>query len=285
MKIYNQIDYNVRSYNKTAHKYFSCHDEIFNPIEQRRLSDKLRFAVQRINSDAQFKMALDYGCGSGNITGHLIDLGIKTTASDVSNNFLYIVKNKYQSTKYLSLLKINGYDLSNIKDNKYDMVATYSVLHHVPDYLQIIKEMVRVLKPGGIIFLDHEVNESYWAKDEKYIEFIGLVGRRPRSFFQNLCKLFRLSTYFVRIKKIINPRYMSEGDIHVWPDDHIEWDKIEYVLRQSGCKKILIEDYLLYKDYYPIDIYNIYRKKCNDMRLLVYQKKFNTGLSVMPQKK
>lgn len=52
------------------------------------------------------------------------------------------------------------------------MVATYSVLHHIPDYLGVIKELIRVTKPGGIIYIDHEVNEQYWEKSAVYNEFL-----------------------------------------------------------------------------------------------------------------
>ncbi|MGH7593998.1 MAG: methyltransferase domain-containing protein [Gemmatimonadales bacterium] len=37
-------------------------------------------------------------------------------------------------------------NLSNVKDRSVDMVATYSVLHHVPDYLGILPELLRVLR-------------------------------------------------------------------------------------------------------------------------------------------
>ena len=64
-------------------------------------------------------------------------------------------------------------------DGSYDMVATYSVLHHVPDYLRIVEEMARVLKPGGILYLDHEASDSYWEGDKVYDEFLMLAPKAP----------------------------------------------------------------------------------------------------------
>ena len=37
-------------------------------------------------------------------------------------------------------------------------------------------------------------------------------------------------------KRIFNPKYANEGDIHVWDDDHIEWDIIDKIMSEKGLK-------------------------------------------------
>ena len=64
----------------------------------------------------------------------------------------------------MEVILINGKDISNIEDESVDIVALYSVLHHIPDYLGILKGFTRVLKRGGIIYIDHESSERYWIK-------------------------------------------------------------------------------------------------------------------------
>ena len=88
-------------------------------------------------------------------------------------------------------LKINGYDLSNIDDNHLDLVAVYSVLHHVPDYLKIIEEMIRVSKPGGVLYIDHEVSPSYWNQSKEYKDFLEKACKR-KSFWEKSTSLFDL---------------------------------------------------------------------------------------------
>ncbi|WP_423161977.1 hypothetical protein, partial [Stenotrophomonas geniculata] len=63
--------------------------------------------------------------------------------------------------------------------------------------------------------------------------------------------------------------YMPEGDIHVWPDDHIEWGAVEDLLIQAGCKVVLKEDYLLFYQGYREEVYEAYKDRCTDVRLLV----------------
>jgi len=255
-------------------QYEHLHKEIFNPIEQERLGKALSKAIEVVRTNLSARRgltALDYGCGSGNLTRHLIASGIETVSADISEGFLALIESNFSQTGLSKVLKINGKDLSNVESDRFDLVATYSVLHHVPDYLHIVKEMCRVLKPGGVIYIDHEVNESYYKRTKEYIEFLR-KARPIINFKRYLRLLFDVKGYKHIFRRIINPRYKREGDIHVWPDDHIEWDKIEQLLIAEGLEIVLKEDYLLYKNYYNVDVYNEYKDKCADERLIIARK-------------
>jgi len=267
MKKNKAIEYNIRAHNRIYKKYEQIHGDIFNPIEQTRLRKYLSLAIRYIETSSIQKEALDYGCGSGNLTQHMIALGFYVVSADIAENFLKLIKEKYSHTGQSEILKINGQDLSNIENNRFDFVATYSVLHHVPDYLRIIEEMVRVVKPGGIIYIDQEANESYWNSNE-YVEFLKLV--QPKKSWKRFLKP---SSYINKIRKIINPRFGAWGDIHVYSDDHIEWNRIENLLSNCGCEIVLKEDYLMYKKDYSVDIYQKYKNKINETRVLIARKK------------
>jgi len=269
-----QIKFNKEANNGVSGKYDCLHNEIFNPIEQQRLGRALKTTIEAVktNSSASGQLtALDYGSGSGNLTRHLIEAGINTVSADVSDGFLNLIERNFAQTGLSKTLKINGKDLSGIENGRFDLAATYSVLHHVPDYMQIVKEMCRVLKPGGVLYIDHEVNESYYQRPEEYLEF--LKKARPIINLKRYLRLlFDVKGYKHIVRRLINPRYKREGDIHVWPDDHIEWDKIEQLVIEEGLEIILKEDYLLYKSGYDVDVYNEYKDKCADERLLIARK-------------
>ena len=256
---------------RTAEKYEHLHREIFNPIEQERLRADLDTAIKAIRTSSGSLTALDYGCGSGNLSRHLIDIGISTVSADISEGFLKIIERDFSQTGLSKVLKVNGRDLSNVPNAQFDFVATYSVLHHVPDYLHIVKEMCRVLKPGGVIYIDHEVNESYYKRPKDYVKFLR-YARPAINFKRYLALLLNVKDYIHIFRRLMNPRYKREGDIHVWPDDHVEWDKIEQILISQGFDIILKQDYLLYKNIYDLDVYNEYKNKCTDERLLVARK-------------
>jgi len=77
------------------------------------------------------------------------------TTPDISPWFLQNIKRRFDDNVEFSLL--NGKGLSQFEDNTFDMVSTYSVLHHIPDCFSSVKEMYRVTKTGKIIYIDHEV--------------------------------------------------------------------------------------------------------------------------------
>ena len=267
-----QIQFNREVNDRLSRKYERLHGDIFNAIEQERLKKALKAAVEAVRTGAQPIKALDYGCGSGNLTRHLIELGLETVSADISEGFLALIERNFSQTGLSKVLTINGKDLSNVPSDTFDLVATYSVLHHVPDYLHIVKEMARVVKPNGVIYLDHEVNEFYFKRPKEYIEF--LQKARPTIDFQRYLRLLLDVKGYVHIfRRLMNPRYKREGDIHVWPDDHIEWDKIEQRLRSEGFEIVLKEDYLLYKSNYNPEIYNEYKDKCADEKVLIARKK------------
>jgi ubiquinone/menaquinone biosynthesis C-methylase UbiE len=252
--------------------YEYAHGDIFNSIEQQRLSGMLREAVQSVQTGAQPVRGLDFGCGSGNLTRHLINLGVQTVSADVSDDFLEAIRRKFSATGLSETLRLNGTDLANVPEAHFDLVATYSVLHHVPDYLAIVQEMGRVLKPGGVLYIDHEVTPDYYERSPAYAEF--LKKARPRVDWRRMLSLvLDVRGYKHILRRLANPRYKREGDIHVWPDDHIEWDKIEQVLLSQGFEVVLKYDYLLYKALYDLRVYHEYKDRCADERVLIARKK------------
>lgn len=252
--------------------YEHVHGDIFNSIEQQRLYGMLHEAIKSVQTGVERVRALDFGCGSGNLTRHLIDLGACTTSADLSEDFLKDIQRKFAVTGLSETLKLNGRDLSNVPDAQFDLVATYSVLHHVPDYLAIVREICRVVKPGGVIYIDHEVTDTYYDRPTDYVEF--LRKARPRVNWRRwLSLILDVPGYVHIVRRLRNPRYKREGDIHVWPDDRIEWGKIEQVLATQGFEVLMKHDYLLYKAIYDLQVYHEYKDRCADERVLIVRRR------------
>ena len=255
-----------------AAAYERVHGDIFNSIEQQRLRSMLLDAVKSVRTGAGRVKALDFGCGSGNLTRHLIELGAHTTSADLSDDFLKDIRHKFSASGLSETLKLNGRDLADVPDAQFDLAATYSVLHHVPDYLAIVRELCRVVKPGGVLYIDHEATETYYRRPPAYVEF--LRKARPRVNWRRYLSLaLDVRGYVHILRRLRNPRYKREGDIHVWPDDHIEWDKIEAILADEGFEILVRRDYLLYKAIYDLAVYHEYKDRCADERVLIARRR------------
>lgn len=260
------LEQNVRIHNRIAGRYSGAHGEIFNEIEQARLGHALGRALDQVRTRSQPLLALDFGCGSGNVTRHLVDhSGVMVVAADVADQFLQLIRQQY-SNEQARPHALNGQDLREFKDAHFDFAAAYSVLHHVPNYLLAIRELARVLKPGGVLYLDHEPPESFWEANAEYDRYV----RRARK--PDFRKFLSFDNYVGKLRRLVNPRYTNEGDIHVWPDDHIEWDEIGNTLESCGMQILWSEEYLLYRANYRHETYLHYKDRLVDTKLLVARK-------------
>jgi SAM-dependent methyltransferase len=268
----------IAKYRWNYWRYERVHPEIFNPVEQRRLRQALGDAVAALAKPAAEVRALDVGCGTGNVTRHLIDLGVRVVAADVSPHFLRLVRRRFGSSGRLDTVLLNGQDLAGVEDGSFDLTCAYSVLHHVPDYLAMVDEMARVVRPGGLVFLDHEANQNFWDKSSCFWQLLRAAEdhRRSRRGPWNPLRwpwqrYLQPSKYYRRVRRWINPSYPwdVEGDIHVWEFDHVEWGLVEERLGAEGCEIVSREDYLGYSSEYPDPVWERFKGGCTNMRLVV----------------
>lgn len=265
-----QRDKNKRSHNKIVKIYNLRHSEIYNKIEQ----DRISIVINKISKMLKKKSKiLDFGAGTGNLALKFLKKGFQVYAADVSNKSLEQLKKKSKSSK-LNTCIIKNKKLP-FSSNYFDCVVTYSVLHHVSDYLFGVKELIRVTKKNGLIYIDHEVNKNRWFPDKNLQKYYKL-GKT--NIFEKIIKLFRTKELFLPsfwksllIKIFIDHRHQREGDIHVWKDDHIEWDKI-LKIASKNCKIVENKDYLMYNTKAGLRAYNKYRTKCNDTKYIILKK-------------
>lgn len=97
---------------------------------------------------------LDIGCGGGVLAEEFARLGCQVTGIDVAAASLSVAR-EHARTERLSITYQAGsatqipFDGSN-----FEVVSCCDVLEHIPDWKQVITEVGRVLKPGGLFLFD-----------------------------------------------------------------------------------------------------------------------------------
>jgi len=258
-----QIARNVSVHDRLARQYDAIHGEIFNAVEQARLRDVLTRARDSVRTGREPLQALDFGCGSGNLTRHLLALSMTVTAADVSRGFLDLVASRYPE---VTSHWMEGGSTAGLPDAGFDLIATYSVLHHVPDYLAACAELARLCRPSGVVVIDHEPSEGFWLGDPLYAQF------RKEALKTDWRKFLTPANYWHRLRRLFNPRHSNEGDIHVWPDDHIEWPRIKALMTSLGFETVIEQDYLLDHKLYRPEIYRAYAGRVSDTRIMAFRK-------------
>lgn len=278
--MFDQITHNSNVHDLIAPLYEDRHIEIFNETEQLRLLDLLDYVTQKIKTDSEIPRVLDFGAGTGNLTRHLLNLGAAVVASDVSSACLRELTFSSSGSERLELSLLNGHNLSQFADKSFDMVATYSVLHHVPDYLAIVSEFIRVVKPGGIIYIDHEVCPSYWENNPEYQAYCREVAESQvelhNTFYKKLLHVMQRKYWWRYLASLLWVRWAKvtdDGDIHVHADDHIEWLEIQRLL-EPCCEIIDMKDYLVCRErIFPASVWGKWNSHLVDMRLIIALKR------------
>src|SRR5690606_24274994 len=96
--------------------------------------------------------ALDVCCGTGDWTIALAEATGKdgsVTGLDFSEGMLASARPKVQGYPSINLIQGNAMELP-FADNSFDYVTIGFGLRNVPDYEQVLRELHRVLKPGGM---------------------------------------------------------------------------------------------------------------------------------------
>jgi demethylmenaquinone methyltransferase / 2-methoxy-6-polyprenyl-1,4-benzoquinol methylase len=96
---------------------------------------------------------LDVCCGTGEWTFALAEAAGKSgnvTGLDFSENMLKVGREKLKKRSLPNIAFIHGNAMElPFGDNSFDVVTIGFGLRNVPDYFQALKEMSRVVKPGG----------------------------------------------------------------------------------------------------------------------------------------
>jgi len=160
---------NIKLHQIEAKYYDLIHHEIYNKTEQKRIFSVLK-KIDTLIGDNQ-KRCLDFGAGTGNITGKLLNMGYEVTAIDISKEMCGVLKNKYKNSVKQGKLRIinSKIENANFKKEEFDFIICYSVLHHLPDYINVVHNLSLFLKKGGIMCLDHESSPFSWNETNDYL--------------------------------------------------------------------------------------------------------------------
>lgn len=104
---------------------------------------------------------LEVGCGQGLFLARLVKhYGVIGTGIDVSSKSIEYARRNYVND-FINYQVADGVKIP-FKNNTFDFVVTFDVLEHIEDQKRAVKEMLRVLKPGGRLLI-YTLN-----KDDKY---------------------------------------------------------------------------------------------------------------------
>jgi arsenite methyltransferase len=108
----------------------------------------------------------DVGTGTGFVAAGLVPIAGRVYGFDASAAMLDVARRNLAAFKNIEFHEAPG-DRLPLADAILDGVFANMYLHHAPEPLAAIREMVRVLKPGGVLCLtDLDAHDHTWQRGQ-----------------------------------------------------------------------------------------------------------------------
>jgi ubiquinone/menaquinone biosynthesis C-methylase UbiE len=116
-------------------------------------------AILRELSAAGADHLLEVGAGTGRISYPLAKRGVRVTAADISGAMLRRFRDKLQPPDAACDFLLADATRLPFADGSFRAVLLVHVLHLIPDWRQAMRELRRVLAPGGVVLRQGERND------------------------------------------------------------------------------------------------------------------------------
>lgn len=134
------------SYSRQARKY------------EQRWEKYLLHTHQAVLSEVDLSpesLVLDVSAGTGLLQKRILEKGIpfnKMVLNDLSKGMLEVAKDRFSADERFSFTHQNAEQL-DFPDRSFDTILCVNAFHNYKEQAQVCKEMYRVLKPGGMLFI------------------------------------------------------------------------------------------------------------------------------------
>ena len=101
------------------------------------------------------KRVLEIGCGRGVGVEILLSLGAEhATGFDLDPRMVALAQKRLEKYGDRARVFVGDAEAIDAPDDSFDAVVDYGVIHHIPHWQLALKEISRVLKPGGTFYFE-----------------------------------------------------------------------------------------------------------------------------------
>lgn len=156
--------------------YSKDHPELFDPSSREQKAQKiLAVLADHLGKDRLGKLtALDVGCSGGIITHYLSPHFATTTGVDIDAGAIAFANERFGSDR-LRFQESDGLGLG-FPSESFDVVVCSQVYEHVPDAEVLMREIHRVLRPGGVCYFSAG-NRLALMEPHYHLPFLSIVPK------------------------------------------------------------------------------------------------------------
>ncbi len=188
--------------------------EFFEAIERHRYSAYAPW-MPRVMGFDKFRGAklLEIGCGMGTDLLQFARGGARCTGVDLTPRSVEITRHRFGLYGMAGAFMIADGERLPFASESFDVVYSNGVLHHTPDTAGAIREVHRVLRPGGVarVMLYHRNSLNYWLEIVLRRGLLGGEFLRGRSAEEIMSRVVEFSDHDARpLVKVYSRRQARE---------------------------------------------------------------------------
>jgi ubiquinone/menaquinone biosynthesis C-methylase UbiE len=194
------------------HEFGSC--EFFDQVERHRYVEYAPWMPQLMEFQ-NFRDArlLEVGCGMGTDLLQFARGGARCVGIDLTPRSIEITRHRFRLYGAEGDFMISDGEHLPFHDASFDVVYSNGVLHHTPDTAGAIREIHRVLRPGGVakVMLYHRNSLNYWGEVVLRHGVLGAEFLRGRSTQEIMSRVIEYSEHGGRpLVKVYSRRQARE---------------------------------------------------------------------------
>ena len=186
---------------------------------------------------------LDVGTGGGNFIKLL---------SSVYDNYESIVgidqleiaissSSKNFEDKRISFLQMDAFNMS-FEDNKFDVVCLSNSLHHLRDVAGILKEMERVLKPGGTLLINEMMQDHLTTRQITHLKLHHFAAEIDRERGQTHNETFKRTEIIEVLEANSSLTVQEAWDMEFEREPENSEEEIQWLLKTIDRLSDRVED-------------------------------------------
>lgn len=202
---------------KALHRKYSRHNESYD-----------QWIKARIELNPEDKI-LEVGCGEGKFFDNIQIADHNITQLDYTEHMVATVKTHYPKRHVLQ----GDVQALPFADHSFDAVFAIAMLYHVPDVMKGLKEIARVLKPGGTLYASTHGEDGFLGYIINHLtKFSGHSIPKPSPVFTMENGTEKLQQYFEKVDA-----YRHDSRLVI---DNVA-DLVDYILSLESVKSERID--------------------------------------------
>jgi SAM-dependent methyltransferase len=201
--------------------------DFFERVEAHRYEKEWHIPAAADFAGAGGLKVLEIGCGLGTDGAQFAKAGADYTGVDLTEAAIDLARKRFALFGLKGKFQVADAENLDFPDETFDVVYSHGVLHHTPDIDAAVREVHRVLKPGGraIVMLYHRSSYNYRVgirilrragagllKSEAGIKLINVLTSEPIDDLHERAAMMRATNGEVSADQLLNESTDGAGN-------------------------------------------------------------------------